>query len=162
MDELISIPLANGSVTHPDKLRAYFERVIAAEQSGEEFAVNLDDVWRIGYATKGGAVKVLRKNFVKDIDYQSFIQLDEREIGATSVETFHLSVSCLEYLAVRANRDVFEVYRSCRKALGMSLGKANGRGWARAVVRILRQARYTSKTSRLARTARYSRHDTER
>ena len=108
-------------MTHPDKLRTYFERVIAAKQVGEEFPVSLDDIWRIGYATKGGAVKVLRKNFVKDVDYQSFIQLDKREVGATSVETFHLSVSCLEYLAIRANRDVFEVYRACRKILTTAL-----------------------------------------
>ena len=123
MDELISIPLANGSVTHPDKLRAYFERVIAAEQSGKEFPVSLDDVWRIGYAAKAGAVKALRKNFVKDVDYQSFIQLDEREVGATTVEVFQLSVSCLEFLAVRANRDVFEVYRACRKILTTALAQ---------------------------------------
>ena len=117
MNELIPISLANGSVTPPDKLRAYFERVIAAEQSGQEFPVSLDDVWRIGYAAKAGAVKAVRKNFVKSVDYQSFIQLDERDVGATSVEIFHLSVSCLEFLAVRSNRDVFEVYRSCRKVL---------------------------------------------
>ena len=65
-------------MTHPDKLRAYFERVITAEQSGQEFAVSLDDVWRIGYAAKAGTVKALRKKFVKGVDYQSFIQLDER------------------------------------------------------------------------------------
>ena len=40
MNELISITLVNGSVTHPDKLRVYFERVITAEQSGQEFAVS--------------------------------------------------------------------------------------------------------------------------
>ena len=62
-------------MTHPSKLRAYFERVIAAEQSGEEFAVSLADVWRIGYASRDAAVKALKKGFVEGVDYQLSVQL---------------------------------------------------------------------------------------
>ena len=123
MDELISIPLANGSVTHPDKLRAYFERVIAAEQSGDEFPVSLADVWRIGYASRDAAVKALKKGFVEGVDYQLSVQLaGNYQLGRPSHE-YALSVSCLEYLAVRANRDVFEVYRACRKILTTALAQ---------------------------------------
>ena len=122
MDELICIPLANGSVTHPDKLRAYFDRVITAEQSGQEFAVSLDDVWRIGYASRDTAVRALKKGFVEGVDYQlSNILAGNPQNGRPSHE-YTLSVSCLEFLAVRANRDVFEVYRACRKILTTALG----------------------------------------
>ena len=121
MNELICIPLANGSVTHPDKLRAYFERVITAEQSGQEFAVSLDDVWRIGYASRDAAVKALRKNFVEEVDFRVSVQLDGNPQPGRPSNEYRLSVSCLEYLAVRANRDVFEVYRACRKILTTAL-----------------------------------------
>lgn len=121
MNELIPIPLANGSVTHPDKLRAYFERVITAEQSEEEFAVSLDDVWRIGFPRKDHAVRVLRKEFVQGVDYQVSLAVGENPAGGRPTEMYRLSVSCLEFLAVRANRDVFEVYRACRKILTAAL-----------------------------------------
>ena len=121
MDELISIPLANGSVTHPDKLRSYFERVIAAEQSGEEFPVSLADVWRIGYASREAAVRALKKGFVQSVDYQFSDQFTGNYQPGRPSHEYALSVSCLEYLAVRANRDVFEVYRACRKILTTAL-----------------------------------------
>ncbi len=111
------ITLANGDLTAPEKLRHYFETVFAAEESGEEFAVNLSHVWRIGYGRKDNAVAALRKRFVEGIDYQSLLIVKEREIGATTEEVFNLTVSCAEYFAVRANREVFEVYRNCRKAV---------------------------------------------
>ena len=121
MNELIPISLANGSVTHPDKLRAYFERVIAAEQSGKEFAVSLDDVWRIGYASRDAAVKALKKGFVEGVDYQLSVQFTGNPQNGRPSHEYTLSVSCLEFLAARANRDVFEVYRACRKILTTAL-----------------------------------------
>ena len=119
--EATQLLLADGGTALSAKLHTYFTTVFQAEDSGEEFPVELDHVWRIGYATKGGAVKALRKNFVKDLDYQSFIQINKREVGATSVEVYHLSVSCLEYLSVRSNREVFKRYRACRLRWANSL-----------------------------------------
>lgn len=115
MENLIT--LANGDVTAPEKLRQYFDTVFAAEEGGEEFAVNLSHVWRIGYATKGGAVKALQKSFVEGVDYRVVIQLDENPQGGRPEDVYHLTTSCAEYFAVRANREVFEVYRNCRKAV---------------------------------------------
>ena len=42
-------------------MRHYFDTVFAAEDSGKKFAVNLEHVWRIGYATKEAAVKALTR-----------------------------------------------------------------------------------------------------
>ena len=117
MNELLSIPLANGSVTQASKLRTYFDKVIQAEETGEDFPVKLAHVWPIGYSRKDTAVRALITKFVQGIDYQSVRILVEREIGAVTEEVFTLTVSCAEYFAVRANREVFEVYRDCRKAI---------------------------------------------
>ena len=117
MNEPISIALANGSVTQASKLRIYFDRVFQAEESGEEFPVQLAHIWPIGYSRKDNAVAALRKTFVQGTDYVSVLKVKEREIGAVTEEVFTLTVSCAEYFAVRANREVFEVYRDCRKAI---------------------------------------------
>ena len=113
----IQIILANGTVTAPEKLRHYFDTPFAAEESGEEFPAKLEHVWRIGYLTKDAAVKSLKKKFTQDIDYQVSVQMDENPAGGRPTNIFLLSVSCMEYLAVRANRDVFDVYRNCRQTI---------------------------------------------
>lgn len=115
MDNLIT--LANGDVTAPDKLRHYFDTVFASEDSGEEFPVNLEHIWRIGYTRKDNAVAALRKSFLEGVDFASFLRIKEREIGGTTEEVFMLTTSCAEYFAVRANREVFDVYVNCRKAV---------------------------------------------
>lgn len=115
--EALQITLADGRITQYDKLREYFAGIFEAEKSGEEYPVELAHVWPIGYTRKDNAVAALRKNFVEGVDYVSFLQIKEREVGATTEEVFALTVSCAEYFAVRANRDVFEVYRQCRQAV---------------------------------------------
>lgn len=101
----------------PLSLQNYFTGIFRAEQSGEEFLVALEHVWRIGYSSKEASVKVLKKNFVQNVDYQVSVQLDENPLGGRPVNQYFLSVSCLEYFVVRVNREVFEVYRQCRKAV---------------------------------------------
>ena len=67
------------------------------------------------------AVKALRKTFLQDVDYQVFLPIGETPTGGRPTEVFHLTVSCLEYLSVRANRGVFERYRACRLRWANSL-----------------------------------------
>lgn len=111
------ITLANGTAATRQKMADYFDMVFAAEETGDEFPVSLEHVWRIGYASKGAAVKALRKNYEEGVDFTSFVQVVKREVGGSAEEVFALSVSCLEHFAVRGNREVFEVYRNCRKAI---------------------------------------------
>lgn len=40
-------------------IRLYFEKVLELVKSGEDFPVNLDDVWPLIYSDKGKAVRVL-------------------------------------------------------------------------------------------------------
>lgn len=111
------ITLANGDLTAPDKLRHYFDAVFAAEDGGEEFAVNLEHIWRVGYSRKDVAVRALLHQFTEGIDFELSRTIAENPEGGRPAEVYRLTTGCAEYLAVRANRDVFEVYRNCRKAV---------------------------------------------
>lgn len=111
------ITLANGDMTAPDKLRHYFDTVFAAEDGGEEFAVNLEHIWRVGYSRKDVAVRALITQFTEGIDFEVSRTIAENSEGGRPAEVYRLTTSCAEFLAVRSNRDVFEVYRNCRKAI---------------------------------------------
>ncbi|MGI4873158.1 MAG: phage antirepressor KilAC domain-containing protein [Janthinobacterium lividum] len=115
--ESLQIILADGRLAQSDKLREYFSGIFQAEESGEQYPVELGHVWPIGYAAKEGAVKALRKQFVQDVDFQVFVQLAENPQGGRPAESYRLTVACAEWLTVRANREVFEVYRHCRQAV---------------------------------------------
>ncbi|TGD80822.1 phage antirepressor KilAC domain-containing protein [Hymenobacter wooponensis] len=115
MDTLIQ--LQDGPATTPAKLQKYFTRILQAERSGQEFCVNLHDIFRIGYARKDNAVKALRKGYLEDVDYQVVRNLAENSQGGRPEEIYLLTLSCAEHLAVRANREVFEIYRQCRQAI---------------------------------------------
>ena len=115
--EALQIKLADGRLTQTEKLRTYFAGIFKAEESGEEYPVDLSHIWSIGYSRKDAAVRALQAKFEKGADYQSFHRIVERETGATTEEVYQLTVSCAEYFAVRANRMVFDVYRACRKAI---------------------------------------------
>lgn len=111
------ITLADGRTAQSDKLREYFDGIFRAEESGTPFPVELSHVWPIGYSRKDNAVAALRKNFIEGVDYVSFLNVKEREVGAAVEGVYHLTTSCAEYFTVRANREVFEVYRNCRVAV---------------------------------------------
>lgn len=117
--EAMQIILADGRVTQSDKLSAYFEGIFAAEKSGEDFPVDLNHVWAISYSRKDSAVRALEGNpsFVQGVDYQVSHRIAENSDGGRPETVYQLSVSCLEYLTVKANRVVFEVYRKCRQAV---------------------------------------------
>ena len=118
---MLALMLKTGRKAEEDKIRKYFSDVFSAEESGEEFPVNLEYVWPIGYGAKEAAVKALKKKFHEGIDYQALVQtydLPGLAAGMTRRVEYHLTVSCMEYFAVRSNREVFDVYRQCRQAIG--------------------------------------------
>jgi hypothetical protein len=94
-----------------NEIRTYFEKVLELKQSNEQFPVDLDEVWPLVYAEKGTAIRALKRNFIEGVDFVSLGQNVKREIGATKVVSYLLSVSCLEYFIARKVRSVFEVYR---------------------------------------------------
>jgi phage anti-repressor protein len=74
--------------------------------SNEAFPVPFEQFWQwVGYSTKGNAKKKLEANFTQDVDYQSFIQIDKREIGATKSEQINLSIDCAKSFAMLAQTD---------------------------------------------------------
>lgn len=115
--DALQIILKNGDAAEADKIRAYFTGLFTAEDTGEDFPVNLDHVWRIGYPRKDHAVRALRKDFAEGLDFQVLPNIGGNYTTGRREEEYRLSVSCLEHFVVRANRDVFEVYRNCRKAV---------------------------------------------
>lgn len=115
--EALQLTLANGDVAQADSLRTYFGKIFEAEDSGAEFPVNLEHVWRVGYGRKSDAVHALRRDFIEGADFEVLRQIPQNSDGGRPVEIYNLTTSCMEYLAVRANRAVFEVYRACRKAV---------------------------------------------
>ena len=105
------------------EIKAYFSAVLNLSESDEEFPVNLDDVWPLVYSRKDKAVRALQSNdlFMKGIDYQVLPQNGENSKDLPQnggkpkegrpVDTYMLSVPCLEFFIARKVRPVFEVYR---------------------------------------------------
>ena len=105
------------------EIKAYFCAVLNLSESDEEFPVNLDDVWPLVYSRKDKAVRALQSNdlFMKGIDYQVLPQNGENSKDLPQnggkpkegrpVDTYMLSVPCLEFFIARKVRPVFEVYR---------------------------------------------------
>lgn len=103
------IALTKNSTSSEVKL--YFEEILNLSRSNDEFPVNLNDVWPLVYSEKGRAVRSLKENFVKDLDYRVFGQkVKNLEGGRPSCE-YMLSIPCLEFFIARKKREVFEVYR---------------------------------------------------
>ena len=121
-----------------EQLKQYFMGIVELNKSSEEFPINLDDIWPIGYTRKNDAVRTLKNEFLEGEDFivkdssqlsdnqrlRKNAQRNEDEPNFCSAEmwskkvggdfrskSYFLSVSCAEYLIVRKCRPVFEVYR---------------------------------------------------
>lgn len=59
-------------------IRLYFEEIVNLQASGNDFPVNLDDVWPLAYS-KDKAVQTLKSSnlFVQDIDFKALPQTVE-------------------------------------------------------------------------------------
>ena len=78
--------------TSAEALKTYFRNIQRMEESGEQFPVNLDEVWPIIYARKEHAVRVLRDSelFVEGMDYikkNSFSQF-EKNASKSNVKNY--------------------------------------------------------------------------
>lgn len=103
------------------EIKQYFSKVLELSQSGNEFPINLDEVWPLVYERKKAAIEAIVKSnlFVQDVDYQilpiyrqnSCASLQAPRRGRPTDE-YHLSLPCMEFLIARKVRPVFEVYRT--------------------------------------------------
>ena len=119
MEELT---LSNGQKVTYEQIRDYFALVMEAEQSGEQFPVDLDDVYLLAYGRKADAKRALVSNteLFAGADYHIRNAADvvvRAQGGGSQPEKIYLTVSCLEYLIARKVRPIFEIYRQCRQAV---------------------------------------------
>ena len=103
--------LMKNSISSDVKL--YFEEIMNLQASGNDFPVNLDDVWPLVYSRKDKAVRALEDSdlFIQTTDYQFFPQNGEKSGRGRNADEYYLSIPCLEYFIARKKREVFEVYR---------------------------------------------------
>lgn len=53
-----------------DELKRYFMAILQLSESGNEFPINLDEVWVLVYQRRDVAVRALTKDFMEGVDYQ--------------------------------------------------------------------------------------------
>ena len=94
-----------------NEIKTYFKNVLELKQSGEEFPVNLDDVWVAVYERKEESVRALKEEFLQGIDYQILRKNAEKSKRGRPSENYYLSISCMEWFVARKVRQIFEVYR---------------------------------------------------
>ena len=90
------------------EIKQYFSAVFNLSKSDQEFPVNLDEVWPLVYERKDSAVDALRRDFIQSVDYQFFRRNTEK---GRPIDSYLLTVSCLEFFIARKVRPVFDVYR---------------------------------------------------
>lgn len=137
-NEMQDVHLQLSKSSTEEQLKQYFMGIVELNKSSEEFPINLDDIWPIGYTRKNDAVRTLRNEFLEGEDFivrdasqlsdfqrlrknaqqnkqeQDFCsaELRSKKVGGDfRSKNYFLSVSCAEYLIVRKCRPVFEVYR---------------------------------------------------
>ena len=97
-----------------NQIKQYFTKVLELKQKGEDFPVNLEQVWPLVYSEKRKALDVLKKNFIEGDDFNlhqmgEVVKINKLKNGV-KIDA-KLSVSCMEYFIARKVRPVFEVYR---------------------------------------------------
>lgn len=108
------------------EIKDYFNVVLKLTQSKNEFPVNLDEVWPLVYSEKGKAVRALKENFIKDVDFKTLAQNGKQDggvlpkngeqdstnsWGGNNKIEYYLTVPCMEFFIARKVRPVFEIYR---------------------------------------------------
>lgn len=94
-------------------IKNYFQYIFTLAKSGEQYPVNLEDVYYLAYSSKEKAVRALKddETYVQNLDYQFLAQNGEKSGKGRPSITYKLSIPCLEYFIARKVRPVFEVYR---------------------------------------------------
>lgn len=93
-----------------NQIKLYFQAVLSLSKLNTPFPINLDDVWPLVYKERCIAVRALKTNFIDGLDYV-FDKNVKNPKGGRPLETYMLSIPCLEYFIARKVRPVFEVYR---------------------------------------------------
>ena len=80
-----------------DDLKRYFAAILEISKSGNEFPIDLDEVWMLVYGQKSDAVAALKASFIQDVDYQVLRQNPQNPNGGRPTNIYKLSVACMEF-----------------------------------------------------------------
>lgn len=140
-----------------NEVKEYFNSVLTLTKSGENFPVDLDDVWPLCYNQKIGAIRLLTDSgqFYEGEDYILLCQkAKQTEVGSGghNRQVYMLSVPCMEYLIARKVRTVFEVYRlvfhEFLNMKRMTSDEAIAYGYGKALEKINRQSTIIARQSK--------------
>ena len=94
-------------------IRNYFQYILLLSKSGEQFPVNLNDVFFLAHTRKDNAVRALTSDdlFIQGVDYQIVLKNEENSKRGRKEEIYMMTIPCLEFFIARKVRPVFEVYR---------------------------------------------------
>lgn len=94
-------------------IRNYFQYILLLSKSGEQFPVNLNDVFFLAHTRKDNAVRALTSDdlFIQGVDYQIILKNEENSKRGRKEEMYMMTIPCLEFFIARKVRPVFEVYR---------------------------------------------------
>lgn len=94
-------------------IKNYFQYIFTLAKSGEQYPVDLEDVYYLVYSSKEKAVRALKddESFVQNLDYQFLAKNGEKSSKGRPSIIYKLSIPCLEFFIARKVRPVFEVYR---------------------------------------------------
>lgn len=85
-----------------NEIRAYFTKVLELTKSGEEFTVDLEMVWPLAYGRKEEAVRVLKKDFIQDVDYKRIENNIYKINGGRPTYNYLLSIDCVKLFEQKA------------------------------------------------------------
>lgn len=94
-------------------IRNYFQYILLLSKSGEQFPVNLNDVFFLAHTRKDNAVRALTSDdlFIQGVDYQIVLKNEGNSKRGRKEEMYMMTIPCLEFFIARKVRPVFEVYR---------------------------------------------------
>jgi hypothetical protein len=121
MSDADEFALTTGEKVGREQIKDYFDMLLKAERSGEEFPVDLDTVWSLIYPRKGHAKRALVNDFLEGIDYVVVAQRTVNQAGRFEPEKVFMTLTCFEFLVARKKREIFEIYRQCRIELAALL-----------------------------------------
>lgn len=98
-------------------LEEYFSNVVKLSytNSEDEFVVDIDDVWPLGYRRRQECVRALNNNFMEGVDYK--VVEEKKDAAGRPFQHLMITLKCMEFLVARRVRAVFEIYREAFHAV---------------------------------------------
>lgn len=108
------IQLKTGDILESGQIRSYFLGRKAAQESGEPYPINLDDVWPFAFRRKDSAVKAMRHYLAEGDDYKAILPYSRRIDGSPRSggpsHTYLLTVKAFDRLICIRNPRIHSIY----------------------------------------------------